>query len=92
VTKTRTRETTRTRVATDRSLSPFGLTDTEEKVVRMRHGLTLAPDAEMEFRDMQGGLAAEELRAIEARVVAAMTSGGDAARIKAEIIGELRDL
>jgi DNA-directed RNA polymerase sigma subunit (sigma70/sigma32) len=92
VTRTKTRETTRTRVATDRSFAALGLTDVEEKVVRMRHGLALAPDAALEFHEPEQGAVRAELRALEARAMAAIAKGGDAARIKAEIIDELRDL
>ncbi|MEY3015176.1 MAG: hypothetical protein RIT45_3911 [Pseudomonadota bacterium] len=91
MTRTRTRTATQTRVTTERSLQQLGLTDVEEKVVRMRHGLALAPDAELEFRGQEIAETRAALAAIEARALGAL-SVSDEARIKAEIIDELRKI
>lgn len=91
MTRTQTRTATQTRVTTDRSLQRAGLTDLEEKVVRMRHGLQLAPDAELSFRGQEIVETRAALAAIEARAIAGLSTSEEA-RIKAEIIDELRDL
>lgn len=91
MTRTSTRTATQTRVTTERSLQRLGLTDVEEKVVRMRHGLALAPDAELEFRGQEVAESRAALAAIEARAIAAL-SVSEEARVKAEIIDDLREL
>lgn len=48
------------------------LTETEEKVVRMRHGLKAPEDLELEFLDQAHPEAAAQIRAIEERALAAV--------------------
>jgi len=90
VTKTKTQVSTRTRVATDRSLARVGLTDLEEKVVRMRHGLPLAADAVLEQRGQEHPETRMALEAIEARALAKLHPSEET-QILSEIIGGLRD-
>jgi DNA-directed RNA polymerase sigma subunit (sigma70/sigma32) len=90
VTKTKTQVSTRTRVATDRSLARIGLTDLEEKVVRMHHGLPLAADAMLEQRGQEHAETRLALEAIEARALARLRPSEEN-QILSEIIGGLRD-
>ncbi len=99
--RTETQVQTRTRVATDRSLAAAGLSATEEQVLRMRHGLTLASDATLEFHgegqhrvspEAAAQLAAIEARAIEHLRASRPRPSSQEQAIADEILGGLRNL
>ncbi|MEO1483648.1 MAG: hypothetical protein AAFU77_16180 [Myxococcota bacterium] len=64
------------------------LTETEEKVVRMRHGLAAPADLELEFLDEAHPELADTLRAIEERAIAAVAPRSNEAKRK--IVSALR--
>lgn len=90
MTKTKTQVSTRVRVATDRSLASVGLTDVEEKVLRMHQGLPLAGDAVLEQRGQDHAETRAQLEAIEARVLQRLRPSEES-QILNQIIGGLRD-
>ncbi len=82
--------TTRERVLTETRIREAGLTALQEKVVRMRAGMAVAPEHQLE----QHPASAETLKRIEAieHEAVARLQGSEDARRKQAIIAQLREL
>lgn len=89
--KPRTRVSTRQRTATETRVQQAQMTDLEEQVVRMRYGLALQPEAELEQRQLHTEEARAQVLAIEEQAVARLLNTKDMRR-KQAIIAQLRKL
>lgn len=61
---------TQTRVEIDVALRKANLTSEEEKVVRMRHGIRMAPDGELTAHTLVSVEASAQIAAIEQKAIA----------------------
>lgn len=91
MTRSRTRVETRTREKTQTRIREAGLTNLEEQVLRMHHGIALPEDAPLEFRGEDDPQVHAELVAMERRAIAHMARPDDQRR-KQAIIDELQGL
>lgn len=89
--KLRTRVQTHQEIATETRIRTAGLSDLEEKVLRMRHGLALAPDAVLEQRQISSHEARDRVAAVEQRAVSMLLNQRELRR-KNAIIKQLNDL
>ena len=89
--KPHTRVVTRERVDVQTQLRHAQLSDLEEQVVRMRHGLALAPEAALEQRQMPTAEVRQRVAEIERQAVGQLLNDKDLRR-KQAIIDQLRDL
>lgn len=87
--KTKTETRVRTRTEADVAIRTARLTDEEDKVLRMRYGISLAADAPLELRGQENDETRTTLERIEQRAIAASQQGVDAARRNA-VIARLR--
>ncbi len=90
-TKTQMTTQTLTRVELDRRISTAGLSGPEERALRMRYGLAMELDGELEFADAAQPAAQAEIAALERQVIAHLNVDAHARR-KQHIIDELREL
>ena len=89
--KRKSKVSVRQQVQTEVAFRKAGLTDIEEQVVRMLHGIGVADNAQLEMRGQQDANVSAHLEQMERRVLAHLQTNHDARR-KQAIIAELRDI
>ena len=89
--KQRTRVSTRERADIETRVREAQLTDLEEQVVRMRHGLALQPEQELAQRGMPFVETQQRVATMERRAVSQLLNSNDMRR-KQRIIDHMKDL
>ena len=89
--KRKSKVSVREEVKTEVAFRRAGLTDIEEQVFRMLHGVSVADHAPLEMRGQQDANVRTRLEQMERQVLAHLQTSEDARR-KQAIIAELRDI
>ncbi len=89
--KIKSKVSVRQEVKTEVAFRRAGLTDLEEQVVRMVHGVGVEANVQLEMRGQQDAKVRARLEQMERSVLAHLQSSQDAQTKKA-IIDELRDI